>query len=282
MKRVALVVFVAALAAPQAFAGGPFLTSLTAAQKQAKAKNAYIFVDMFADWCGWCHQLEQQVFPSQVFQNATKNYVMLRLNTEDGSDGTRLAQQFGVTSLPTSVVLTSDLMVVGLIKGFLPPDTMAKAIKEVEAKYGEFKKRVAGEASIAKDYSKRLELAREFRAHQAMQESIARFRKLTAESMVPAAIRDQAYFDLALTQFMSKKSDEALKTVEKFSTVQSKGESYEKARFLAVEIYVQKGDFASALDAVREFKTRFPNSIYTPNADMLLPQLEKRVPTKAQ
>ena len=282
MKRVALLVFVATLAAPQAFAGGQFLTSLAAAQKQAKAKNSYIFVDMFADWCGWCHQLEQQVFPSQVFQNATKDYVLLRLNTEDGADGTRLAQQYQVTSLPTSVVLTSDLVVVGLIRGFLPPDTMAKAIKEVESNYGDFKKRAADEASIAKDYTKRLELAREFRAHQALADSVIRFKKLTSEAMVPSAIRDQAYFDLALTHFMMKKSDEALKTVDKFGTVQSKGEMYEKARFLAVEIYVQKGDYASALEAVREFKAKFPNSVYTPNADMLLPQLEKRVPTKTQ
>ena len=282
MKRVALLTFVVALAVPQAFAGGPWLTSLAAAQKQAKAKNSYIFVDMFADWCGWCHQLEQQVFPSQVFQNATKDYVLLRLNTEDGAEGTRLAQQYQVTSLPTSVVLTHDMVVVGLIKGFLPPDTMAKAIKDVESKYGEFKKRASSESSFAKDYQKRLDLAREFRAHQSMDEAITRFKKLTSESAVPAATRDEAYFDLALTQFMAKKSNESLKTIEKFGTVQKKGEQYEKARFLAVEIYVQKGDYASALDELREFKSKFPNSQYIRNVEMLMPQLEKRVPSKVQ
>jgi thioredoxin-like negative regulator of GroEL len=282
LKRVALLVVAVALAAPQAFAGGPWLTSLAAAQKQAKEKKQFIFVDMFADWCGWCHQLEQQVFPSQVFQDATKNYVLLRLNTEDGGDGTRLAQQFGVSSLPTSVVMTHDSVVVGLVRGFLPADTMAKAIGEVEKNYGEFRKRVSAESSIATEYQKRLDLAREFRAHQAHPDAITRFRKLTAESAVPVAIRDQAYFDLALTQFMTRKGDEALKTIQKFATLQSKGDPFEKSRFLAVEVYMQRNDFASAVDELRSFKEKFPNSPLIATADQILPQLEKRVPSKVQ
>lgn len=273
----------AALAAPHAFAGGgPWLTSLTAAQKQAKEKKQFIFVDMFADWCGWCHQLDQQVFPSQAFQEATKNYVLLRLNTEDGADGTRLSQQYQVTSLPTSVILTHDGLVAGLIKGFHPPATMAKAIRDVEAGYVDFQKRAANESKIATDFKKRLELAREFRAHQAYADSIARFRKLTAESAVPEDVRDSAYFDLALTQFMTKKHDDALKTIEKFGTLQSKGESYEKSRFLAIEIHVQKADFEKALKELKSFKANFPNSPYSRNVEMLMPQLERRVTSKVQ
>ncbi len=282
MKRIVLLVFTVALLAPQAVAG-PWLTSLQAAQKAAKEKKQHIFVDMFADWCGWCHQLEQQVFPSEVFQKATTKHVLLRLNTEDGGDGTRLAQQYQVSSLPTSLLLTHDMTVVGAIKGFLPPASMARAIQELETKYAEFKKRVADEQSISGDHQKRLDLAREFRAHHDHTQSTARFAKLTAEAKVPPAIRDQAYFDLALTQMMQKKLDEALKTIAKFATVQTKGDWFEKSRFLAAEIYIQQGNYADAVNELKRFKTTFPNSTLQQNVDMILPQLERRVtPAKVQ
>lgn len=276
MKRIALLVAAIALLAPQAFAG-PWLTSLQAAQKQAKEKKQHIFVDMFADWCGWCHQLEQQVFPSEVFQKATKNHVLLRLNTEDGGDGQRLARQYQVSSLPTSLLLTPDMIVVGAIKGFMPPAPMAKAIEDLETKYVDFKKRVANEQSFASDYQKRLDLAREFRAHHDFGQAIVRFKKLTADDKVSGAIRDQAYFDLAVTQMMQKKNEDALKTIEKFSTVQTKGDPYERSQFLVGEIYIQQGDYARALKELQNFKTRFPNSPLLANVEMLLPQLERRV-----
>src|ERR1700694_1839053 len=92
LKRSALLAVVALLLVQQASAG-TWLTSLNAAQKSAKARKQLIFVDLWADWCGWCHKMEQEVFPSEAFQKATKDKVLLRLNTEDGSEGTKLAQQ---------------------------------------------------------------------------------------------------------------------------------------------------------------------------------------------
>ncbi|MEO8035043.1 MAG: thioredoxin family protein, partial [Acidobacteriota bacterium] len=80
MKRLFLIAVLAVVVVPQASAG-PWLKSLAAAQKKAKDSNQLIFVDLFAEWCGWCHKMEQEVFPSQTFQSATDNKVLLRLNT---------------------------------------------------------------------------------------------------------------------------------------------------------------------------------------------------------
>lgn len=281
MKRIALLAVLVCLAVPQAFAG-PWLKSLSAAQKRAKQQNEMIFVDLFADWCGWCHQLEQQVFPSETFQKATRNYVLLRLNTEDGGDGTRLAQMYSVTSLPTSLVLTHDGFVAGVIKGFYPADRMSAAILEIEKRYADFKKRSSNEGSIATDYQKRLALAREFRDHFAFVPAAARFKKLAGESKVPVSIRDQAYFELALTQFFDKKFDDAMKTITQFGKVQSAGENYERARVLAGEIYVQQGNYLGAVNELKNFKAKFPKSPLVAQVDMLLPQLERQLAGRAQ
>jgi thioredoxin-related protein len=247
LKRSALLAVAVFLLVQQAFAG-PWLTSVSAAQKRAKERKQLIFVDLFADWCGWCHRMEQEVFPSLAFQKAAASKVLLRLNTEDGGEGTRLSQQFGVTSLPTFLLLTSDLMIAGVIRGYLPTDPFVQAMNETEGKYKDFKKRVSNEGAIATDYEKRLDLAREFRSRYALAESEGRLRQLIREPGVPIKVRDDAYYELAFTQVLGRKYDGALKTLRDFSAVQNKGEVYERSRVLTGDIYLQQGNYAGALD----------------------------------
>jgi len=278
VRRILLFV-AAALVAGQALAG-PWLTSVDAAQKKAKATHQLIFVDLWAEWCGWCHRFEQEVVPSQAFQNATDDMVLLRLNTEDGKDGTKLARDYGVRSLPTFVVLNEDMLIAGQIRGYAPANDFARMIGEARTKYVDFQKRSNSEASYAKDYLKRLELAREFRERMGHAEAEARLRKLLEEKALPVPIRDDAYYELAFVQFLNKKYDEALKTLKKFSTVQSKGDAYERSRLLSGDIYLSQGNLLSAATEYRNFKATFPKSQYVRNVEMVLPQVERQLATK--
>jgi len=277
LKRTVLLAATCILLIAQQLSANTWLKSYAAAQKKAKDKNALIFVDLFADWCGWCHKMEEEVFPAEAFQKATENKVLLRLNTEDAGEGTKVSQQFGVTSLPTFLLLTPKGTVAGVIRGYYPANEFVKAISDTESKYKDFVTRAASEDSIATNYDKRLDLAKEFRARYELPESEERFKKLTTEAGVPQKIRDEAYYELALTQVVGKRYDEGLKTIRKFGSVQNKGESYEKARLLAGDIYVQQGNFQSAVNELRAFKVTFPNSQYVQNVDVVLPQLEQRL-----
>jgi thioredoxin-related protein len=204
LKRSALLTAFAVLLLVQQASAGTWLTSLNAAQKRAKERKQLIFVDMFADWCGWCHKMEQEVFPSEAFQKATADKVLLRLNTEDGGEGTKLAQEYGIHSLPTFLVLTPEMTVAGVINGYFPASEVTRTMTSVEDGYREFKKRVANESSIAGDYRKRLDLATDLRKHYALTDSEKRLRKLSRESGVPTDIRDEAWYQLAVTQAMGK------------------------------------------------------------------------------
>jgi len=276
LKRILLLAAVATLLTQQAFAG-PWLKSLATAKQKAKEKDELIFVDLFADWCGWCHKMEQEVFPAEAFQKATDNKVLLRLNTEDGGEGQKLAQDFSITSLPTFLLLTPQGSIAGVIRGYFPADQFVRALADTEKSYRDFQKEVANESSITTDYAKRLELARAFRSRYALADGEKRFAKLTTESGVPADIRDNAYYELALTQAIDKHYDDALKTIKKFESVQTKGDMYEKARLLAGDIYVQQGNYKLALSEFKDFKQKFPKSQYIANIDVVLPQLEQHV-----
>jgi thioredoxin-related protein len=268
------------LAVSSSAVASPWIKSFAQAQKQAKEKNRLIFVDLFADWCGWCHKFEQEVIPSQVFQNATDNMVLLRLNTEDGADGTALARTYGVTSLPTFLLLDGNGTIAGILRGYQPANEFVGSMKTAEQGYDGFKKRTAAEPSIGNDFTRRFELAKEFRARYALPQAETRFKKLVGEKSVPVNIRDESYYELALTQLLEKKWDDTLATVQKFSTVQSKGDAYERARLIVGDVYLQQGKLDRAVAEYRKFKSTFPSSPLNRNIDIVLPQIEQQIGKK--
>jgi len=276
VKKLAILAALALVVASTASAS-PWNKTFAQAQQKAKAKNALIFVDLWAEWCGWCHKFEQDVIPSQAFQNATDSMVLLRLNTEDQGDGTQFARRYNVSSLPTFLILDRDGIIVGIIRGYQPPADFANSIKDVEGRYDAFMKRVASEGTIAGDFQKRLDLAKEFRMRYALPQAEDRFRKLTAEKSVPATIRDESYYELALTQLLQKKYDDSMATIQRFGTIQKKGDQYEKSRLLLGDVYLQQGKLDRAVAEYRNFKKSFPQSQYVKNIDMLLPQIEQQI-----
>jgi thioredoxin-related protein len=276
LKRFLLLIAVALIVVPQVQAN-PWIKSVATAGKKAKDGNKLIFVDLFAEWCGWCHKMEQEVFPTEAFQNATDNMVLLRLNTEDGSEGTALAAKFSVRTLPTFLVLAPDMSVAGVIRGFAPAPEFVASLEQVEKQHQDFVKKVKNEGSIANDYQKRLDLAKEFTQRFALKDSESRLKKLVAEKNAPVTVRDQAYYELTVSQVLQKKYADALATIDAFGKVETKGESYENARLLAGQIYLEQGNILGAANELRNFKATFPNSPLVKNVDMMLPDLERRL-----
>ena len=269
-------VFALTLAAP-AFAGAGWHKTVAAAQKVAKEKNQLILVDMFAQWCGWCHRFEREVFPSEVFQDATKDIVLLRLDTEDRGEGTEYSQKFGVSQLPTFLLLTPDLTLAGMIRGYSPPKDFVVNLNKTRADHAAFTARVKNEAKLAKDYKQRFELAKEFIGRAAYDKGDARFKKLMTEKGVPAAIRDDAYYHLAMSYAVQNRLEESMKTVRALLAVSKTGEPVERARLLAGQIYLQQGNLMGAANEFRNFKKTFPNSPLVKNVDMFLPDIERRL-----
>ena len=280
-RRIVLAAALAFALAPQTFAGGTWHKSVTAAQKVAKEKNQLILVDMFAEWCGWCHRFEREVFPSEAFQKATDDIVLLRLDTEDKKEGSEFQRKYQVTSLPTFLLLTPDLGLAGQIRGYAPPAQFAQMLKDTRSKHDAFEKRIKNEAAIAKDYPARLELAKELISRNVYDKGEARFRKLMTETGVPASIRDEAYYQLAFMYAVQSKFDDGLKTIKALTAVSKLGDAVERAKMLAAQIYVAQGNLLAGANELRAFKKSHPSSPHLATVDAVLPDIERRLASKS-
>lgn len=103
-----------------------------AAFAAARSGGKLLLVDAYADWCGWCKTLEREVFPQPEFALATRDFVLLRIDVEDGGRGTELADRYQAWSLPTLLILEPSGALAGTVEGYAPlPDYLARLRAEL-------------------------------------------------------------------------------------------------------------------------------------------------------
>lgn len=104
-------------------------TSLTTAKAEATRLDKLIFVDLYADWCGWCRVLDRDVFSQPVFDDLARDMILVRLDVEDRGEGARTQARYGITGLPTTMVLEPSGILVGKVTGFEEPAAYVASIR---------------------------------------------------------------------------------------------------------------------------------------------------------
>jgi len=272
-RKLVLAVAATLLIAEVSAAGG-WKKSIAEAQREAKPKNQLILVDMYADWCGWCKKMAREVFPSEAFQKGTEDLVLLQVDTEDGEEGSNLAVQFGVTTLPTFVLMTHDMMIAGVIRGYAPAEKFVKDIDAAVADYRNFGQRVANESSRSGDLPWRLELAKEFIRRRGFDQAIQRLESIVTTPGLPDDSRNDAIYHLAVAHAGKEDYSGSIRTLDRLDEMVRNGEFAERSSILRAQVYYQKRDYQNAVTVLRRFKDAFPESALMPNVNRLLPQFE--------
>jgi protein disulfide-isomerase len=144
VKRRRLILFAVALCsflyAPTGWATPGWLEDYKKAQQEAKASNKLLLLDFTgSDWCGFCIQLDKDVFSQPNFKEyANKNLVLLEIDfprpggsrwqaqaPELRKQNQALAQQYQVQGFPTLVVLDGDGQKLWQFDGYFPGGTEA-------------------------------------------------------------------------------------------------------------------------------------------------------------
>lgn len=100
-----------------------------AALEQAKIGNRPVFVDIYADWCGWCKRLDQEVFTqASVARMLNDNFVPVKV---DGDKEPDFSQNYAIEGLPTMLVLEADGSEIGRIAGYKTAEALQKELTEI-------------------------------------------------------------------------------------------------------------------------------------------------------
>lgn len=89
------------------------------AVKKAKKEHKYIFVDVYAVWCGPCKLLKNTTFKDKKIANFfNQNFVNISIDAEKG-EGIKLAERWEVEVYPTLLILDSDGVIVAQGQGYV-------------------------------------------------------------------------------------------------------------------------------------------------------------------
>jgi thiol:disulfide interchange protein DsbD len=113
----------AGAAAPKDEHAGWLVQDLEGAQARAKAEGKLVLVDIYADWCVQCKELDERTWPDPKVRDwIAKHAVAVRIDTDKVR--TDLAKTLQIRSYPTVILLDADGRELRRILGFHKPEGM--------------------------------------------------------------------------------------------------------------------------------------------------------------
>jgi thioredoxin 1 len=73
--------------------------------KQAKKANKPVFIDFYADWCGYCTDMDKKTFSNQRVKAKLNGYFLIKINADYNN---KLLNKYRIYGLPTSMILDSN------------------------------------------------------------------------------------------------------------------------------------------------------------------------------
>lgn len=250
--------------------------NLDSAASAARQSHRLVLVDLSAGWCTWCKRLAADVFPTPNFQSLSSDFVFLRLDIDKPETSGVLLRRFGVQSLPTTLLITPDLVEIGRVTGFSPaPDYVAKIRQQIQdsTRFNEH----YSELATSHDPSTVAALADQLLARADGKRAAPLYRRLLKTKGISSVARP--HIELRLGQALRLEGDYSgakavIKNLQTDPMVAADSTFAESLDFLRVELAADQGDCNGTQAAVSTFLREHPRSALIRSAEESLASVQ--------
>jgi thiol:disulfide interchange protein DsbD len=102
-------------------------SSLDKALAEAKKDRKLVVIDFYAEWCGWCRVMDEETYTDAKVREKLAGFALAKIDT-DQDEAT--AGRYGVSGLPTTLVVDESGQEVARRIGYVAADEFLKFLKE--------------------------------------------------------------------------------------------------------------------------------------------------------
>lgn len=96
--------------------------------QEAKSQGKPIFIDFWAEWCGPCQKMEEEVYPDEDLIRKSSEFINIKVNVDQNND---LAKQYGIESIPTLMFLNSEGEVLTREIGYMSSSELIETMDQI-------------------------------------------------------------------------------------------------------------------------------------------------------
>lgn len=235
---------------------------------EAQETSKPIFVDVYADWCEWCHMLDKEVYADPAFIKYMNGFIPVKLNAEDNKGGTRIAGKYNVDGFPTLLVTDSHGVLTNRIGGYVDTKELIHDLSSVQ-------NLLNAERKNPGDSTASLRLGKEYLSREMYAEAETRFQRVLKTLESTPEQKEAALFSLGLTQYYRRNLEGSLSSLQTYYKTYTTGESREDALLLLSQVHIEMDSNEKAMAILKEFLAKYPNSGNTVRAQQVLSLIEK-------